>query len=118
MEPISITRKTAKALYAFLGKQRPETFANVCYRDTDNEFLWIVFNDGRIEYPAYQLHDLLSEPFCKAMCDKLDKEHWPNASPCNEAAARVLSRHLFERYYQEGLLEVEAALMLMMEGEK
>lgn len=54
---------------------------------------------------AYQLHDLLSKPFCEALAEKIGKGY-----------ALRYATEIFGAYYRGGLPAVEAELIRMMEG--
>ena len=107
-----ITHKTAKALKEFLGKSAPEPMKLKWYHPGGTLSKYEPTNFDGI--PAYQLHDLLSKPFCEAFI----KERFARGLNC-EAAAWELTGYL-ERminwYYNGGLPAVEKALCEMMEG--
>ena len=64
---------------------------------------------------AYQLHDLLSKPFCEALAKKNPKhDFFEGDEPCD--IPYDISVVLMERYYEGGLPAVEACLMEMIGG--
>lgn len=108
-----ISYKTAKALKEFLGDKAPEPMdTTLAYCDGCMEL--IVSNIPVCPhcasfggYPAYQLHDLLSKPFCEAMSLKIyGKNIWD----------LKVFRELSNRYFSGGLPAVEKELLKMMEG--
>lgn len=60
--------------------------------------------------PAYQLHDLLSKPFCEAFINVLNYDGEVTMSP------KTLGEFLNIKYYDGGIEVVEKALMEMMEA--
>ena len=108
--------KVSKRLKEFLGDSAPEPM---------EPGWWVVTTDGghtwpdihtcheKTDPPAYQLHDLLSKPFTKAMakkiCPKMDKDGFFDIEDYWDIALIIL------REYQSGNISaVEAALMEMM----
>jgi len=117
-----ITYKTAKALKDFLKESAPEPMAGEKYvfrPHFKNPLIStgaVDENEWRKSTPAYQLHDLLSKPFCKAMAKKIKRpkiskdEYY--VSPWDIAIRDMI----VDKYYQGGLPAVEAELMKMMEA--
>lgn len=62
-----ITYETAERLKEFLGKDAPEPMELMWWDEFEN----ISFFQEIEKYPAYQLHDLLSKPFCEAMANRI-----------------------------------------------
>jgi len=114
-----ISYEVSKRLKEFLGESAPCPADNLFYCPTEfdkpgkapaiiEEFEIL---DGYEGFPAYQLHDLLSKPFCEALAKRL-----PN-SPIryfNLFKARTSSEILSENYYSGGLSAVEKELMKMI----
>ena len=110
-----ITYKTAKRLKEFLGKDAPEPMMEQYYwvyddgEDTgplDKEDVCTKY--GKMPKPeahSYQLHDILSKPFCEAMA-----KNTPRWKPDN------IGYSLFTAYFMGGLPQTEKALCEMMEG--
>jgi hypothetical protein len=105
-----ITDKTSMKIKGFLGDNAP-TPLNCEY--------WVrVGRKGYMEkntieptgYPLYQLHDLLSKPFCEAMGDRV----YP--SNPRECKGRKVNNYLVLHYWEGGLPAVEKALLEMMEA--
>lgn len=67
---------------------------------------------GKNSYWSYQLHDLLSKPFCEAFAKNLDEDNWPIAKDDPEE----VSKRIWAEYYDGGLPAVEKALCEMMEA--
>lgn len=114
--------KVSKALKEFLGKDAPAPMNKYLFWEkVKGERRPMLVNledrdyhDDRdvVFYPAYQLHDLLSKPFCKAMAKNLKK---PLGMYCETDGASNISKNLhFVYYWHNGLPAVEAELMRMM----
>ena len=97
--------KVSKRLKEFLGESAPEPMdKGVWIRGrTKPVFPPYAFVTGEALYPAYQLHDLLSKPFCEAL---------------ENIGVRLFSHTIVLRlsnmYYDGGLPAVEKALCEMM----
>lgn len=105
-----ITHKTAKMLKEFLGKDAPEPMEKawwIIYHGKP-EIFYGDYGVHHDQFPAYQLHDLLSKPFCEAMAKA-------GTNVNGEYGERRISRHLSEIYFDGGLPAVEKALIQMME---
>jgi hypothetical protein len=118
-----ISYKTAKALKMFLGDKAPEPMDSMVWAPSKKTFTIMdgreFYRDADYVFPAYQLHDLLSKPFCEAMA----KIYGNNVKPlqilrCHviEETGRDIRNLLSMAYYNGGLSAVEKALMEMMEG--
>ena len=70
----------------------------------DRSHPYISFDGGLHKVYAYQLHDLLSRPFCEAMAPK-----------CKMFFPEDVSAEINNAYYHGGLPAVEKALTEMME---
>ena len=108
-----ISYKTSKALKEFCP-ELPEPMGDTWYRN-DGVLCdsWIDRRD--IRFPAYQLHDLLSRPFCEALSKKNPKHNFfEGDEPCD--IPYDISIVLMERYHDSGLPSVEACLMEMIGG--
>lgn len=115
-----ITYETAKMLKAFLGDKAPEPMKG------EMGTIWIYDpecpDDGILQgvslsagdYPAYQLHDLLSKPFCEAFI----KERFARGLNSQSAAWEIVTylEMVVNSYYSGGLPAVEKSLTEMMEG--
>jgi len=104
----------SKRLKAFLGEGAVEPMEDEYYDATKQ----IARVSGRIKhehhYPAYQLHDLLSKPFCEAFRDKVflsDSVRFKDLWTSREMG-QILAMH----YFDGGLPAVEACLMKMIGG--
>ena len=107
-----ISYKCAKALKEFLGESAPEPMGDnpLAYygkdlmhyvpAEKDTEMHRQIFNGF-----AYQLHDLLSKPFCEAFSDKTE-----------DMGVWEVSESINHFYFNGGLPAVEAELFKMMEG--
>ena len=116
-----ISYKCAKALKEFLGESAPEPMGDnpLAYygkdlmhyvpAEKDTEMHRQIFNGF-----AYQLHDLLSKPFCEAMARRINE--YRNDEKVLAVQARCDCEILAQKFYLGGLLAVEAELMKMMEG--
>jgi len=96
-----ISYKCAKALKEFLGDSAPVPL--------DHEAMH--FDHGNGGWP-YQLHDLLSKPFCKVMAKKA--EGYTGVS--SFYADWEMSNRLSYLYFTAGLPAVEKELMALMEA--
>ena len=123
MSETHISYKTAKALKEFLGESAPKPIKDylgaIHLYDPECESDGILqgVSVGDDDYPAYQLHDLLSKPFCEAMAKKMGTEHWVKV---HNAPLIMDGRGCFEylsvAYYSGNMPAVEAELMRMMEA--
>ena len=101
------TYATSKAIKEFLGKEapvplRPRYFRkNGSYSKYDNNNM-----DG---IPSYELHDLLSRPFCTAVA-------WRRSKKNHDWHANGISEILWGNFYEGGMEAVERTLMEIMEG--
>ena len=118
MSETHISYKTAKALKEFLGESAPKPIKDylgaIHLYDPECESDGILqgVSVGDDDYPAYQLHDLLSKPFCEAMAKNLKK---PLGMYCETDGAGNISKNLhFMYYWHNGLPAVEKELMRMM----
>lgn len=109
-----ISYKISKNLKEFLGDNAPVPLNN-SVRWMDTQFLKksspYLLRDGNSKngYNAYQLHDLLSKPFCEAMTGKgLGKRHFPFMSWYG------VSKELYLKYIEGGMPAVESELERMM----
>ena len=100
-----ISCKTAKALKVFLQDSAPEPMGGEWHRESG--IISPFYGEYEI-YPAYQLHDLLSKPFCEAMAKKGIQY---STTPFGVAVG------IMDAYYKGGIPAVEGELMRMM-GEK
>lgn len=119
-----ISYKVSRALKELLGDSAPEPMGKEWYWWYENgvksgpnkgkkvrgpkSYKYVEGDDDGELYvclPAYQLHDLLSKPFCEAMAKKAKDGVF---------TAEEQSRLLWAFYYDGGLPAVEAELMLMM----
>ena len=73
------------------------------FRDRDSWY------NGKLDCWAYQLHDLLSRPFCEAMWKMLPIE-------THLKTEFSVGKTIWESYYDGGLPAVEAALLEMIGG--
>ena len=114
--------EVSKRLKEFMGEGAPEAMDHV---------RWIVPLNGSKPYtfpardnvimahdvqrvPAYQLHDLLSRPFCEAFLDALEKKTgYCPVDGNDDLAIDIIAR----KYFFYGLPAVERALIEMMDGE-
>ncbi len=102
--------EVSKRLKEFLGDSAPEPMA------VEDEYPYYGINGSRVprkfstesDYPRYQLHDLLSKPFCEAMGEKID----PGCSDSGDD----LAYRIYDEYREGGLPEVESCLMEMVNG--
>ena len=107
MTQTHISYKTAKALKEFCP-DLPEPISEEWYTFSGT----IVNNPFRGKPPAYQLHDLLSKPFCKAFFEKMSRRM---KSIHHEKEPWMLQSDLASEYYNGGLPAVEKALLELME---
>lgn len=119
MTQIHTCYKVSKMLKEFLGESAPEPMADNTghgrwWYERDNANLYVFKDDGYISYPAYQLQDLLSRPFCEAFV----RERFARGLNYEAAAWELtgLIERIVNEYYSKGLPAVEAALVEMMEG--
>jgi len=102
--------KVSKRLKEFLGESAPEPISQEHWCGGCGQIQPFGACDGVSDSaPAYQLHDLLSKPFCFAMADKMEGENSEMINPYRDIHG-VLS----ESYFVGGLPAVESALMEMM----
>ena len=109
-----ITYKTAKALNELLGSSAPEPMEDNPLAYYGEDLMHYVPAEKETEMHrqifngfAYQLHDLLSKPFCEALAKR--------CRVYGEGA--IIHMYDFSKaYYAGGLPAVEAELMKMMEG--
>lgn len=104
-----ISYKTAKALKEFLADSAPEPMDRKYFligAGSANPKPMKVFEPEKSLTPAYQLHDLLSKPFCEAMANKL-KGVWTSLWVADKIAGV---------YFDSGLPAVEAELIRLMEA--
>ena len=94
----------SKKLKAFLGERAPEPISNDYYHHELGKS--IAKKSSVHNIPAYQLHDLLSKPFCEAMDKKCERK--PDFSIST-------AEFILWEYYNGGLPAVEKALIEMME---
>ena len=112
-----ISYETAKRLKEFLGDSAPEpikgVFGEIWLYDPecpeDGILQGVSISAG--DYPAYQLHDLLSKEFCEAM-----EEKYENGGERQGFNPSDLAHEITSKYYDGGLPAVEKALLEMMEG--
>lgn len=113
MNQIHTSYKVSKMLKEFLGESAPEPMDGadwVSHQYTRDVFM--AYKDAiqvdRLA-PVYQLHDLLSKPFCGYFAEKI--------APIKlESSHETLSMILWGKYYHGGMEAVEKALTEMMEG--
>ena len=120
MSETHISYEVSKRLKEFLGESAPEPIGEEWYfylgcavespRIIPNK------NAGKVGYPpAYQLHDLLSKPFCEAMLKEgIRTQHISQTE--YEEIKEDWAGTLADVYFNGGLPAVEKALMEMMEG--
>jgi len=119
--------KLSKALKEFLGDSAPEpmglrVWAKVKSGPAKGDVLLIDYMPGVVgieQFPAYQLHDLLSKPFCEAMANARAKIVFIGkgmGKKFNKRTAEIIAHDLLNRYYDGGLPAVEAELFRMMEA--
>lgn len=108
-----ISYKVANKLKEFLGESAPNPISN---------YWWTLKNGYRVAlykacagYPAYQLHDLLSEPFCDAMLKEGIRTQHLSQSEYDEIKQDWPST-IAEIYFNGGLPDIEKALEQMMEA--
>lgn len=104
-----ITYKTAKMLKEFLGESAPRPMMCEYWVKDGGKIMRDIFNVAPVGSPAYQLHDLLSKPFCEAMGKKMK---WDSL----EEAMYVVNQNINNCFYKGGLPAVEKVLIEMMEG--
>ena len=104
-----ITYETAKRLTWFCP-ELPEPMDREYHRKIDLTHL--NEPEDANEYPAYQLHDILSREFCEAVANEMNK-HKGHGFP---ATTKGVSKVLAFAYIDGGLPAVEAELMKMREG--
>jgi hypothetical protein len=114
----TISYNTAKRLKEFLGEFAPEPMVNKSY---DSRGIFDSAVKFPPNYPAYQLHDLMSKPFAEAMAYRRDKmvcvPGKTQGKKFIKEVAEVIAHDLLNKYYDGGLPAVESALMEMMEQE-
>ena len=107
MSETHISYEVSKRLKEFLGDSAPEPICKcvwICGRTTP-VYPPYAFVTGEALYPAYQLHDLLSKPFCEAMAKALSKTPDFNT---------WVFGNISEAYWYGGLPAVERTLTEMM----
>lgn len=120
-----ISYKTAKMLKEeFLGESAPEPMnGEYTYSLYDTppfvyeiavEEHWPELGEEIKKYPAYQLHDLLSKPFCEAMAKKHPHARYFDGK-CEDLPWEICLC-LNEANFNGGMPAVEKALVEMMEG--
>jgi hypothetical protein len=111
-----ITYETAKRLKEFLGESAPEPMGvkEKCARWWGPHGF---FNDYRIkgDVPAYQLHDLLSKPFCEAFVKAGAKKFGFDEDEVTDFIADW-STEMAYAYWNGGMEAVERDLIKMMEA--
>lgn len=112
--PTHITYKTAKMLKEFLGESAPEPMNGKCYGH-DGKIFHTLAGYPHTLFPTYQLHDLLSKPFCEAMI-KAGKEKQGISEDMATDVLADWSTEIGYAYFNGGLPAVEKALMEMMEA--
>ena len=118
MTQIYTTYEFSKRLKEFLGEAAPEPMEDYWWiKDPIRGRIEMMINpeEGWIEAPAYQLHDLLSKPFCEAMAKKVDKRREFSERITWKVYQRI-TRQLCAKYWKGGLPAVEKALTKMMEA--
>ncbi len=109
-----ISYETAKRLKEFLGDKAPEPMVRGWYLPKSHDITELrapCFNQP----PAYQLHDLLSKPFCEAVV-KAGKEKQGIDTELVETTLSDWPEVIARIYFDGGLPAVEKALIEMMEG--
>lgn len=106
---------TSKKLKAFLGESAPKPIRKEWHYGFGSNYEGFITEPKKYEdcflAPAYQLHDILSRPFCEAFLNAMEeKKHW-----CPVDGNDELSHELAYKYFFGGLPAVEAALCKMME---
>lgn len=99
--------EVSKRLKEFLGESAPKPMSQSYSYDKGGHKTYP-------KYTRYQLHDLLSKPFCEAFRDKVflsDSVRFKDLWTSREMG-QILAMH----YFDGGLPAVEKALMKMMEG--
>lgn len=109
-----ISYEVSKRLKEFLGEGAPEPMGNEIYDIGTHQIEGADVSPNRTHFPAYQLHDLLSKPFCEAFAGKNPKHELFEGTSKRDMPCHV-SVVINERYFEGGLLAVERALMEMME---
>ena len=116
--------EVSKRLKEFLGGNAPEPMLKHYYWKPYSGYKIFgphTYNESEADReqvcPAYQLHDLLSKPFCEAMAKKIG---YPTLSM--NWSMRTKSSYLHtiwsNAYFKGGLPAVEKALMEMMKEAK
>lgn len=115
MNKIHTSYKFSKALKEFLGEGAVEPIIPAYYYEDKKGFGISATREYSGSPAAYQLHDLLSKPFCHAMILKRPQsKELPGAL---YGWANGLSSELRGHYFYGGMEAVEKALTEMMEGE-
>lgn len=114
-----ISYKVSKMLKEFLGESAPEptdTAYWVTHQYTRDIFMAHKNDGAQVDYiaPAYQLHDLLSKPFCEAMAKTKCMTLFADGS-CPWSWGSYYDRLSMENK-DGGLPAVEKALCEMMEA--
>jgi hypothetical protein len=101
MNQTCISYEAAARIKEFLGESAPGPM------DWDSCSSEILDGYGRfLRYDTtYQLHDLLSKPFCETFTEKWKGKGWEGAT---------LSQLILRQYYHSGLPAVELALLEMI----
>lgn len=120
MATIYTSYTTSKKIKDFLGESAPEPINDDWWYCNDPDFPNSVKHGKDIygmtgkdygDPAAYQLHDLLSKPFTKAMETKLNEPFKDKDRLDYEIALKI-----FHEYRDGGMEFVERALLGMMEG--
>ena len=106
--------EVSKRLKEFMGESAPEPMDKKCYEDKFGSIVCAWYKSS--SYPAYQLHDLLSKPFCEAFVKVGAKRFGFGEDEITDFVADW-STEMAHAYWNGGLEAVEAALMKMMDGE-
>jgi hypothetical protein len=109
-----ISYEVAKKLKAFLGDSAPEPMVHEYWvwwstnPSITDDYTFAKEHDG---IPAYQLHDLLSKPFCEAFTKEYHK-----TKDIGGTLPHALAQVIYTNYYEHGMEAVEKGLMRMMEA--
>ena len=116
MTQTHIGYQTAKALKEFCPElPEPMDKHTSCWYQTGDKtklYARITFKNDPSPIFAFQLHDLLSKPFCHAIMSKTKKYRLYDS----DVVAAQMGSELFQAYYTGGLPAVEACLMKMIGG--
>ena len=110
--------EVSNRLKEFMGEGAPEPMGRGYYRDCSSVTVLDGWTSGlEIEDPpAYQLHDLLSRPFCEAFVKVGAKKFGFDEDEITDFVADW-STEMAYAYWNGGLEAVEATLIRMMDGE-